>query len=235
MRTETVYNDTILENSSLLFNYIGKNDETNCCNSEIKYNDINAIQNKIENDLDSETSDNGREDTGKKIKRPQLSIDETTDLETISKYNSCHLDFFNTHTNSIISQILRTDFQDGMTNEVTEQVKTFFEINRMVACNWLNSIFSTNQNNPVIISGLLRIISMLDSNDYPSFLMPIVRAGLGDKNSMTQEAALMVIEEWRTKECLDALLNTAFVNGWIKDYSNKIILELKKELVNNVN
>ena len=40
----------------------------------------------------------------------------------------------------------------------------------------------------------------------------------------------MVIEEWRTKECLDALKTTQFGTGWIKTYAEKVMSELEEEV-----
>ena len=36
-------------------------------------------------------------------------------------------------------------------------------------------------------------------------LLTMVKAGLSDSHSKTQEAALMVIEQWRTRNCLIAI------------------------------
>ena len=60
--------------------------------------------------------------------------------------------------------------------------------------------------------------------------IPMVRSGLSDKSTLIQEAAIMIIEEWRTKECLDALERTELTSQWIKEYANSVINELKEEL-----
>lgn len=60
--------------------------------------------------------------------------------------------------------------------------------------------------------------------------IPMVRSGLSDKSTLIQEAAIMIIEEWRTKECLDALERTVLASQWIQEYANSVIKELKGEL-----
>lgn len=41
----------------------------------------------------------------------------------------------------------------------------------------------------------------------------------------------MVIEQWRTKNCLEALETSTFHSKMIKVYANQIIEELKEELL----
>ena len=40
----------------------------------------------------------------------------------------------------------------------------------------------------------------------------------------------MVIEQWRTKNCLDALQITNFSSVWLKEYAKQIEAELIEEL-----
>ena len=66
---------------------------------------------------------------------------------------------------------------------------------------------------------------------YSDTLLPMVIAGLNAPSSKTQEAALMVIEEWRTKQCLDALktyLNRS--SRLIERYAKVVETELEEEL-----
>lgn len=83
----------------------------------------------------------------------------------------------------------------------------------------------------VVLAGLLRIIELTIRNEDVDILLPIVKAGLADKSSMVQEAAIMVIEQWRTKNCLEALETSTFHSKMIEVYANQIIEELKEELL----
>lgn len=71
---------------------------------------------------------------------------------------------------------------------------------------------------------------MVVEQENSDMLLPIVIAGLANINSKTQEAALMVIEQWRTKNCLDALQTTNFSSVWLKEYAKQIEAELIEEL-----
>ena len=81
-----------------------------------------------------------------------------------------------------------------------------------------------------VIAAILRIIGMtVDNEDYDK-LLPLVKAGLSDNSSKAQEAAIMVIEKWRSKNCLDAIQTAQFQSKWIREYAKQIELELITEL-----
>ncbi len=155
-------------------------------------------------------------------------VNNTDCTNDIQKANRKSFDYFMYETPSFKCKLLRTDFEDGMTNEAVEQVKSFYKLNSFVTLNWLSYMFSNNLNDYRIISRLLRIFSNLPK-DSSSFLLPMVIAGLNNKNSVVQEAAIMVIEEWRTPQCLDALMNTTYTSIWVKDYADIVITELESE------
>ena len=64
--------------------------------------------------------------------------------------------------------------------------------------------------------------------------MSIVRAGLTDKSKPVQESSIMVVESWRTLACYQALKQTQFAEGWIKDYATEVMLELEDELKDEI-
>ena len=95
----------------------------------------------------------------------------------------------------------------------------------------MHSIYSNNQEDTDILAGLLRIIGMTIEKEDTDMLLTMVKAGLSDAQSKTQEAALMVIEQWRTQNCLTAIETApAFSSSWIRDYAEQIKSELKEEL-----
>lgn len=102
---------------------------------------------------------------------------------------------------------------------------------RNLGYSWLSTIYSSYQKDAVVLAGLLRIIELTIRNEDVDILLPIVKAGLADKSSMVQEAAIMVIEQWRTKNCLEALETSTFHSKMIEVYANQIIEELKEELL----
>ena len=148
----------------------------------------------------------------------------------INKLNQEDLEYFRTRSDEVSNAILRTDFEDGMDNDVTELIRSYIKKNKSAAYNWLNELYSKNLKNASLIEGLLRTLAMVTERGDENSLLPIVIAGLRSGVTSEQEAAIMVIEEWRTKECLDALKTTQFGTGWIKTYAEKVMSELEEEV-----
>lgn len=164
-------------------------------------------------------------------KRAEESSDADTKADAINRENQEYLDYLRTKTNEITNAILRTDFEDGMDNDVTHLFKKFSRQNKAATFNWIAELYSINLNKPVVVEGLLRIVSMITEKGDETILLPLVVASLRSEISAEQEAAVMVIEEWRTRECLEAIRSvTRFSSDIVKDYANMVADELEEEL-----
>ena len=111
-----------------------------------------------------------------------------------------------------------------------ELIRSFVKRNKSATYNWLNDIYGRNHQDHALVEGLLRTLAMVTEKGDETMLLPIVIAGLRSGISSEQEAALMVIEEWRTKECFAALKSVAFQSDWIADYAQMVKSELEEEL-----
>lgn len=159
-----------------------------------------------------------------------VPIEESTDNYDINKINEDFQNKLNQKTPAFLRMLLKVDFEDGITNEAIEDVKYYISKNKAVTILWLHELYSKNMQRADVISGLLRVISATISVEDCCKLIPIVKCGLGDKEPVAQESAIMVIEEWRTKECLDALRTTTYCSEWIKSYAFSVAKEIEKEL-----
>ena len=157
-----------------------------------------------------------------------------TDSSSINQVNKAYLDGLKKKSTSFISSLVRTEFEDGMDNELTEEVLNYVKGNQMATFLWLNTIYSNNQSNDVILSGLLRIIANVVDVEDSDLLLPMVKAALSDRSSNAQEAAVMVIEKWRTKNCLAALKTANIQSSWVRSYAKSVEKELVREM-NDVN
>lgn len=166
--------------------------------------------------------------TGENTRR--LTSLDSTDTVDVNSINQKFFTFLSKYSQPFVHSLKLTDFEDGIDNLVTIEVREFVKRNLFVTYNWLNTIYSNNQKDSDVIAGLLRIIGVVVEQENSDMLLPIVIAGLANMNSKTQEAALMVIEKWRTKNCLDALQTTNFSSVWLKEYAKQIEAELIEEL-----
>lgn len=168
------------------------------------------------------------ENTGSKSRIRNGSTSPTN----INKQNKEFYNALKRITPSFVDSMKLQEFEDGEGNEITRQVEGFIKENSFVTYNWFSYIFSSFQNDPSVITPLLRIICMTVADGEEDCLIPIVIAGLSNPSSDSQEAAIMVIENWRTKNCYDALVNAIpyFNSEWMKSYGTAVLEELRKEL-----
>lgn len=159
-----------------------------------------------------------------------VTVSENTRADDINIANEQFSQYLESQTNSFICTLIWTDFEDGMENEITRQIGEYMERNRYVTFCWLNRIFNSNREKPTITSGLLRTLAMVVNPSDANIMLSMVAAGIASVHSEDQEAAIMVIEKWRTKECLDAMLNTTYGSDWVREYAMQVITELKEEL-----
>lgn len=157
-------------------------------------------------------------------------LSDSTSTHDINAANSVFEKMLNQRTPAFLWSILHVNFEDGMSNNVIEEVEHYLNENEYVTILWLHSIFSQNQQDQNVLEALLRIISVTIKSEKSDKLMTMVIAGLNQPSSKTQEAALEVIEEWRTKQCLSALYNLQSNSCWIEDYAMKVKNELEEEL-----
>lgn len=154
----------------------------------------------------------------------------TTDSEDYNKANSEYLKALNEFTPEFVKMIHFTTFEEGMPNRCSEQVDRFLKKNRITTYVWLAQVFSRYYDNPEVVAGILFTIALVDIPKEDSSLMPIVIAGLAHNNAASQEAALSVIEKWRSSECLKALQNVSIELPLIKEYAEELKAELEEEI-----
>jgi hypothetical protein len=137
-------------------------------------------------------------------------------------------------THQLLSLILESDFEYGLESELDSFILERMNENRMVTKNWVNEIFLENFSNPRIIIGILRIISRTPYEEmYPEGLT-IALAALSHSNVEVKECGVRVFENWgslQSLKVLEALLNNLEIEqSWLRDYVNKVIQGLRKEL-----
>ena len=185
---------------------------------------------------DIEDGSNGEVTEQKNVSNSSTSIEESvtvsenTRVDDINQVNEQFSLYLDSQTDSFISTLIWTDFEDGIENEITRQVIEYMEQNRYVTFCWLNRIFNSNREKPTITSGLLRTLAMVVNPSDANIMLSMVATGVASVHSEDQEAAIMVIEKWRTKECLDAMLNTTYGSDWVREYAMQVVAELKEEL-----
>lgn len=169
------------------------------------------------------------------------SKNNLTNSESVEKENRNHIDKLRGNEFYFVQILLHSSFEDGNSNKAIEYIKEQLSINSVATSNWLAEFFVRNKNKDAdgieILYGLLRIIAYLNDRDCFDYirgtLSLILRVALKTDTAYLQEAALMVIESWRDKDCLHLLKEMKFKDAYIQKYVGIIKNELTSELEDN--
>lgn len=153
-----------------------------------------------------------------------------TNEPTIQKRSEEFKKILDERENGFCNRLQRADFEDGYDNDVIDEVRQYMNYDKYVTMAWLNGIYGTNQKNPSIIAGLLRIISSVASEEDIKYFIPLIKCGLQDSHVECQEAALMAVEVLGTKECIEAIETSTFVSPMIRGYAEVVLESLKEKL-----
>jgi len=167
----------------------------------------------------------------------------STDTADMRKMEELLAERFKKDTPFFISILKYADFEDGYSNEAIEFVSKKFEESPFVASVWLHNIFNqcymgaefNDMGRDELLFGILRIIAYLNDKEYFGYIQEnlsnLVLLGLKENDINIQDAALMVIENWRDEKSFNMLNSTDFSGSVLKDYAEKLKTELKLELV----
>jgi hypothetical protein len=163
-----------------------------------------------------------------------FSLDSSSTDDSVNEKNQHFVNYLNSQEESFVYLIRHTYFECGYDNDFIISVKKFFNKNLFGTFYWLHSFYGRHQLDKDIVEAILITLSTFRVKDLNSFegFISIIRSCLTDKDDSLKEAALMVIERWRTKECLSALesAESYYKTDGLRDYANAIKLELEEEL-----
>lgn len=166
----------------------------------------------------------------------------STSTSDINKQNVVDLNKLDKQTEMFINLLIHSDFEDGYTNYAIDFVSDKMKSNAFAVCIWLNKIYmqyTSNKNldeNNIVVTGILRIVAYLNQTKEFADILPsfyaMIRASVLSSDISEQEAALMVIENWRNKESLAILDESVdhIKDHSLKKYAMKLQTEISKEL-----
>lgn len=149
-----------------------------------------------------------------------------SERETLTEYEK----YLDERKEIFIGLLKITDFEDGMDNEPIREARLYWQEDENATIYWFRDIFNTSKNDNDVLSGLLRVVGSVAWKEPIGLLMPMFEEGLQRDSSKVQEAAIMLAEEWRTRECLKALQSATYQSEWMEEYARMVEEELKQEL-----
>ncbi len=166
----------------------------------------------------------------------------STDTADMRKMEEILAEKFKKDTPFFISILKYVDFEDGYSNDAIKFVSKKFEESPFVASVWLGNVFNqcyvgaefNNMGRNELLFGILRIIAYLNDKEYFGYIQEnlsnLVLLGLKEDDTSIQDAALMVIENWRDKKSFDMLNSVDFSQSILKNYAEKLKSQLQTEL-----
>ena len=131
----------------------------------------------------------------------------------------------------VIYTMLHSSIEDGYDNEVVEYMRPYMDDNKYMTLFWLYGLYAQNMSKPTIFASILNLLCCLEIKQADMALMiSLVSNGMNSKFSIVQESAMKVIEQWRSKECLEALRQATFTSKWMMSYAERVRKELENEL-----
>lgn len=132
-------------------------------------------------------------------------------------------------TPRLLSLILDSDFEYGIESEVDVFVRNQMKENSLATKSWLNDIFVENFSNPVILVGILRIVSRLPYYEiFPEGQMMATTA-LAHSDIEVMECGVRAFENWNNLHSLKILENLQVAPSWLQEYINTVVEYLRKE------
>ena len=101
--------------------------------------------------------------------------------------------------------------------------------NETITKEWLNEIFIENYDSPIILIGILRVISHLEYNDIKPQGITMAISALSHINVEVRECGIRAFESWGTIDSLKILQELNYSEEWLRKYINQIVIDLKEE------
>lgn len=135
----------------------------------------------------------------------------------------------NQFTPQLLNLILESDFEYGIDSQLDVFIRNLMKENSLATKHWLNDIFVENFSNPVILVGILHIISRFSYLEvYPEGQI-MATAVLSHSNVEVQECGVRAFESWGTLSSLSILRNVKVATPWLQDYINEVVKDLSRE------
>lgn len=199
---------------------------------ELQINNTSGSPNIAESSLSTHEQGTIRDvDTKGTGRYKRLSLQkDSTETEKMNRIFEHYLHMFQKNEQNFLFCLTHSSFEDGMYNEAADIIKTYFDLSPYPAISWFATVFNSHIQDPNVSYRLLRCLCNSRYRKYSKNLISFVRGALNDHSVEVQEAAFMVLENWRTQECLDVIEHTGFINPLLETYVMTLKYELKEEL-----
>lgn len=135
----------------------------------------------------------------------------------------------NQFTPKLLNLILESDFEYGIESEVDVFIRNQMKENSLATKSWLNDIFVEYFANPVILVGILRIISRLSYYEVFPQGQVLATAALSHNDVEVKECGVRAFENWGNLDSIRILENLHVSPSWFQGYIDQVLEDLRKK------
>lgn len=135
----------------------------------------------------------------------------------------------NQFTPKLLNLILESDFEYGIESEVDVFIRDQMKENSLATKSWLNDIFVEYFANPVILVGILRIVSRLSYYEVFPEGQVIATAALSHNDVEVKECGVRAFENWGNLDSIRILENLHVSPSWLQEYIDQVLEDLRKK------
>ena len=135
----------------------------------------------------------------------------------------------NQFTPKLLNLILESDFEYGIESEVDVFIRNQMKENSLATKSWLNDIFVEYFANPVILVGILRIISRLSYYEVFPQGQVLATASLSHNDVEVKECGVRAFENWGNLDSIRILENLHVSPSWLQGYIDQVLEDLRKK------
>jgi hypothetical protein len=132
-------------------------------------------------------------------------------------------------TPKLLNLILESDFEYGIESEVDVFVRNQMKENSLATKSWLNDIFVENISNPVILVGILRIMSRLSYYEVLPQGQVMAIAALSHNDVEVKECGVRAFENWGSLDSIRILESLHVSPSWLQEYIDQVIKDLREK------
>ena len=135
----------------------------------------------------------------------------------------------NQFTPKLLNLIIESDFEYGIESEVDVFIRDQMKENTLATKSWLNDIFVEYFANPVILVGILRIISRLSYYEVFPEGQVIATAALSHNDVEVKECGVRAFENWGNLEGIGILEQLRVSPSWLQAYIDQVLEDLREK------
>lgn len=160
------------------------------------------------------------------LRASDAPADESPDLE--NRLNALRLqEFRETHEREFLSLLRQCHFEYGFDSLADAFVEARLAENSHITMNWISRLYFEHIDDPTLAVGILRAIGRLRYEQAQPVGVSLALSAVIHADDEVKECGIRAFERWAGAESLRVLENLELPEGWIQEYADQVIQDLR--------